>query len=74
MEIYIHNWSRKWKPTPVFLPGKSHEQRSLADHSLQGCKELDMTEHACTSKARNRFLVGELRSHMLLGEAKKIKN
>ena len=22
-------WSRKWQPTPVFLPGKSHEQRSL---------------------------------------------
>ena len=23
-------WSRKWQPTPVFLPGKSHGQRSLA--------------------------------------------
>ena len=23
-------WRRKWQPTPVFLPGKSHEQRSLA--------------------------------------------
>ena len=22
-------WSRKWKPTPVFLPGKSHRQRNL---------------------------------------------
>ena len=22
-------WSRKWQPTPVFLPGKFHEQRSL---------------------------------------------
>ena len=22
-------WSRKWQPTPVFLPGKSHGQRSL---------------------------------------------
>ena len=26
-------WSRKWQPTPVFLPGKSHGQRSLADYS-----------------------------------------
>ena len=26
-------WRRKWQPTPVFLPGKSHGQRSLADHS-----------------------------------------
>ena len=32
-------------PTPVFLPEKSHEQRSLADYSLKGRKESDMTEH-----------------------------
>ena len=31
-------------PTSVFLPGKSHGQRSLADYSPRGCKELDMTE------------------------------
>ena len=30
---------------PVFLLGKSHGQRSLADYSPQGRKELDMTEH-----------------------------
>jgi len=23
------SWRRKWQPTPVFLPGKSHGQRSL---------------------------------------------
>ena len=22
-------WKRTWQPTPVFLPGESHEQRSL---------------------------------------------
>ena len=32
------------QPTPVFLPGKSHGQRNLADCSPWGCKELDMTE------------------------------
>ena len=26
-------WRRKWQPTPVFLPGKSHEQKSLAGYS-----------------------------------------
>ena len=26
-------WSRKWQRTPVFLPGKSHGQRSLAGSS-----------------------------------------
>ena len=30
--------------TPVFLPGESHGQRSLAGYDLEGCKEQDMTE------------------------------
>ena len=30
--------------TPVFLPGESHGQRSLAGYSSLGCKELDMIE------------------------------
>ena len=37
-------WSRKWQPTPVFSPGKSHGQRSLAGYSPWGCKESDMTQ------------------------------
>ena len=37
-------WRRKWQPTPVFLPGESHGQRSLEGYSLQGCKESDTTE------------------------------
>ena len=36
-------WRKAWQPTPVFLPGKSHGQRSLAGYSLWGHKELDMT-------------------------------
>ena len=36
-------WRRKWQPTPVFLPGKSHGQRSLSGYSPWGCKESDMT-------------------------------
>ena len=32
------------KNTPVFLPGKSHGQRSLVGYSPWGCRELDMTE------------------------------
>ena len=34
----------KWQPTPVFLPGKSHGQRSLVGYSPQGRKESDKTE------------------------------
>ena len=41
-------WRRKWQPTPVFLPGESHGQRSLEGYSPQGCKELDTTERAYT--------------------------
>ena len=37
-------WRREWQPTPVFLPRKSHGQKSLAGYSLWGHKELDMTE------------------------------
>ena len=36
-------WGRKWQPTPVFLPGKSHGWRSLAGYSPWGCKESDFT-------------------------------
>ena len=35
---------RKWQPTPVFLPGESHGQRSLAGYSPKGHKESDKTE------------------------------
>ena len=31
-------WRRKWQPTPIFLPGKSHGQRSLAGYSPWGCR------------------------------------
>ena len=37
-------WRRTWQPTPVFLPGESHGQRSLVGYSPWGLKELDMTE------------------------------
>ena len=37
-------WRRKWQPTPVFLPGKSHGQRSLVGYSPWGCEELNVTK------------------------------
>ena len=37
-------WRRKWQPTPVFLPGKSHGQRSLVGCSPWGREESDTTE------------------------------
>ena len=37
-------WRMKGQPTPVFLPGEAHGQRSLRGYSPWGHKELDMTE------------------------------
>ena len=37
-------WRRKWQPSPVFLPGESHGQRSPAGYSSWNHRELDMTE------------------------------
>ena len=37
-------WKRKWQPTPVLLPGKSHGWRSLVGCSPRGCKESDTSE------------------------------
>jgi len=34
-------WSRKWQPTPVVWPGKSHGQRSLAGYSPRGTKGIE---------------------------------
>ena len=31
-------WRRKWQPTPVFLPGEAHGQRSLAGYGPRGRK------------------------------------
>ena len=37
-------WRRKWQPTPVFLPGKSHGHKSLVGYSPWGHKGSAMTE------------------------------
>ena len=46
-------WRRKWQPTPVPLPGKSHGRRSVVDYSPWGRKKSDRTErlhfHFCSS-------------------------
>ena len=37
-------WSRKWQPTPAFLPGEFHGQRSLAGYSCW----TQLSTQACT--------------------------
>ena len=46
-------WSGKRQPTPVFLPGESHGQRSLVDYSPWGHKESGMTDRARTHTLHN---------------------
>ena len=39
---FMH-WRRKWQPAPVFLPGESHQWRSLVGCRLWSRTESDMT-------------------------------
>ena len=45
-------WRRKWQPTPVFLPGESHGQRSLVGYTSRGCKESDLTSLSLSPSRR----------------------
>ena len=44
-------WRGEWLPTPVFLPGEFHEQRSPVGYSPWGQKELDTNEQLTLSLA-----------------------
>ena len=46
--VYGFSWKRKWQPTPVFLPGESHGQRSLGGYSSWGHKSW--TQHDLVTK------------------------
>ena len=46
-------WSRKWQPTPAFLPGKFHGQRSLVGYSPCSQKESDTSKQLNTLAQKN---------------------
>ena len=46
-------WRKEWQPTPIFLPGEFHRQRSLGRYSLWGHKESDITEQLTTTSLRD---------------------
>jgi len=56
-------WRRKWQPIPVFLPGKSHGQRSLVGYSAWGRKESDTTEQLNHHHQVGKKLICELNFH-----------
>ena len=49
-------WRREWQPTPVFLPGELHGQRSLAGYSPWGCKESDTNTFAFQTLREQRWI------------------
>ena len=51
-------WKRRWQPTPVLLPGKSHGLRSLVGYSPFGLKESDTTERLHHSSTSSYFRNG----------------
>ena len=63
MQVQTLGWENPleeaWQPTPVFLPGESHGQRSLVGSSPYGHKELDTTE--VTEPASMHALINHLR-------------
>ena len=69
-------WRRKWQPTPVFLPGESHGQRSLEGYGPWGRKELNTTkatEHVHTGLPLVQWLVRQVEDLKgLLGKGRHI--
>ena len=62
----------KWQPTPVFLPEKSHGQRSLVGYGPWGSKESDKTEQPSTRLLHQIMSLSYLKSSSAhpLGQAK----
>ena len=56
------SWRRKWQPTPVFLPGKSQGQRSLAGYSPRGRNKSDVTQGL--NNSNNKFFSIKLCLHL----------
>ena len=57
-------WRKAWPPTPVFLPGESHGQRSLVGYGPWICRESDMTEatwHTYIGRKGGRPSMSQLR-------------
>ena len=59
------SWSRKWQPTPVFLPGNFHGQRNMVGYSSWGRKELDTAEYTINKEVMgSKAIEAEKRVHL----------
>ena len=57
----------KWQPTPVFLPGKSHGQRSLVGYSPWGHKESDVTKVIWYSISQYGHTINDFKHTLIWG-------
>ena len=58
-------WRRNWELTPVYLPGKSHGQRSLVGYSPWGHREPDMT-YQLNSKSNVHIYIIYMHLHIYI--------
>ena len=67
-------WRRRWQPSPIFLPGKSHGQRSLVSISPRGCKiaghDLVTKQQSQSSTKETRINNGEKTVSSIRGAGK----
>ena len=66
-------WKKAWPPTPVFMPGESHGQRSLMGYGPCSYKELDTTEatqHSVTSCTQSFLVAQRKESPVNAGDAR----
>ena len=59
-------WSRKWQSTPGVLPGKSHEQRSLAGYNPWGCKRVRHDLATKQQQQQYKYITSSLFTHLLM--------
>ena len=59
-------WRRAWQPTPVFLPGESHGQRTLVGYSPWCLKESNLSEQLCTHAPVGIYFIPETNRHKLI--------
>ena len=62
-ELYLWvwkiSWRKRWQHIPVFLPGKSHGQRSLVGYSPWDCCRTRVKYHSVTKQQQQRIFVAQ---------------
>ena len=71
MKNVLHGWRRKWQPTPVSLPGKSHGHRGLVGSGPWDRKESGTTEQLTFTYLRLAFCHSTFQLDAVKGAEKK---